>query len=87
MKYQVFANLFSLTEAFHFLKHKVLKFQNFSIYYYQNKRGGRVKLQSILMPLSEFDHSEKGDALYGKLVYSELSVNIHFMCLYVDNSM
>ncbi|XP_061999967.1 ferritin-4, chloroplastic [Rosa rugosa] len=31
---------------------------------YQNKRGGRVKLQSILMPLSEFDHAEKGDALY-----------------------
>ncbi|KAL6176482.1 hypothetical protein ACLB2K_053115 [Fragaria x ananassa] len=32
---------------------------------YQNKRGGRVKLQSILMPVSEFDHAEKGDALYG----------------------
>ncbi|XVF40786.1 hypothetical protein PTKIN_Ptkin01aG0143700 [Pterospermum kingtungense] len=32
---------------------------------YQNKRGGKVKLQSILMPLSEFDHAEKGDALYG----------------------
>ncbi|KAI4385641.1 hypothetical protein MLD38_003638 [Melastoma candidum] len=31
---------------------------------YQNKRGGRVRLQSILMPLSEFDHEEKGDALY-----------------------
>ncbi|MBA0629847.1 hypothetical protein Godav_024343 [Gossypium davidsonii] len=31
---------------------------------YQNKRGGQVKLQSILMPLSEFDHAEKGDALY-----------------------
>ncbi|CAN7107346.1 unnamed protein product [Brassica rapa subsp. narinosa] len=31
---------------------------------YQNKRGGRVKLQSILMPFSEFDHEEKGDALY-----------------------
>ncbi|CAL5363919.1 unnamed protein product [Camellia sinensis] len=31
---------------------------------YQNKRGGKVKLQSILMPLSEFDHDEKGDALY-----------------------
>ncbi|CAO2817009.1 unnamed protein product [Amaranthus hypochondriacus] len=31
---------------------------------YQNKRGGRVKLQSILMPLSEFDHEEKGDALH-----------------------
>ncbi|CAH1430703.1 unnamed protein product [Lactuca virosa] len=31
---------------------------------YQNKRGGKVKLNSILMPLSEFDHEEKGDALY-----------------------
>ncbi|KAL7614039.1 ferritin-4, chloroplastic [Lactuca sativa] len=31
---------------------------------YQNKRGGKVKLQSILMPLSDFDHAEKGDALY-----------------------
>ncbi|XP_054788425.1 ferritin-3, chloroplastic-like [Prosopis cineraria] len=31
---------------------------------YQNKRGGRVKLQSIVMPLSEFDHEEKGDGLY-----------------------
>ncbi|NP_001313209.1 ferritin-2, chloroplastic [Nicotiana tabacum] len=31
---------------------------------YQNKRGGKVKLQSILMPLSEFDHAEEGDALY-----------------------
>ena len=33
---------------------------------YQNKRGGKVRLQSMLMPWSEFDHSEKGDALYGK---------------------
>uniref|UniRef100_A0A5B7AEQ4 Ferritin n=1 Tax=Davidia involucrata TaxID=16924 RepID=A0A5B7AEQ4_DAVIN len=31
---------------------------------YQNIRGGKVKLHSILMPLSEFDHVEKGDALY-----------------------
>ncbi|RWR81310.1 ferritin-3, chloroplastic [Cinnamomum micranthum f. kanehirae] len=31
---------------------------------YQNKRGGKVKLQSIVMPLTEFDHPEKGDALY-----------------------
>nr|AFK43431.1 unknown [Lotus japonicus] len=31
---------------------------------YQNKRGGRVKLQSIVMPPSEFEHEEKGDALY-----------------------
>jgi hypothetical protein len=30
----------------------------------QNKRGGRVKLQSIVMPVMEFDHPEKGDALY-----------------------
>lgn len=31
---------------------------------YQNMRGGRVKFQSILMPVMEFDHPEKGDALY-----------------------
>lgn len=29
-------------------------------------RGGKVKLHSIVMPPSEFDHAEKGDALYGK---------------------
>jgi len=31
---------------------------------YQNTRGGRVSLQSIVTPLTEFDHPEKGDALY-----------------------
>ncbi|XP_062204017.1 ferritin-1, chloroplastic [Phragmites australis] len=31
---------------------------------YQNKRGGRVRLQSIVTPITEFDHPEKGDALY-----------------------
>lgn len=31
---------------------------------YQNERGGRVKLYSMLMPLSEYEHVEKGDALY-----------------------
>ncbi|KAK8359881.1 hypothetical protein V6Z11_A04G126600 [Gossypium hirsutum] len=31
---------------------------------YQNIRGGRVKLHPILLPLSEFEHAEKGDALY-----------------------
>ncbi|XP_027334119.1 ferritin-3, chloroplastic [Abrus precatorius] len=31
---------------------------------YQNIRGGKVKLQAIVMPVSEFDHVEKGDALY-----------------------
>ncbi|XP_065854484.1 ferritin, chloroplastic [Euphorbia lathyris] len=31
---------------------------------YQNTRGGRVILHAIVPPLSEFDHAEKGDALY-----------------------
>lgn len=31
---------------------------------YQNKRGGRVKLNIISSPVMEFDHAEKGDALY-----------------------
>ncbi|NP_001312408.1 ferritin-1, chloroplastic [Nicotiana tabacum] len=31
---------------------------------FQNKRGGRVKLLSICAPPTEFDHCEKGDALY-----------------------
>lgn len=42
----------------------------------QNKRGGRVRLQSIVMPLSEFDHAEKGDALYG---IASLAYLISFM--------
>lgn len=45
---------------------------------FQNKRGGKVKLNSILMPLSEFDHEEKGDALYGKFCISLLcALNVH----------
>ncbi|GAB4834020.1 Dysferlin [Ancistrocladus abbreviatus] len=31
---------------------------------FQNIRGGKVKLYSVVMPLSEFEHDEKGDALY-----------------------
>ncbi|CAK9150430.1 unnamed protein product [Ilex paraguariensis] len=31
---------------------------------YQNIRGGRVKLHTLMPTLSEFDHVEKGDALY-----------------------
>ncbi|KAG2335058.1 hypothetical protein Bca4012_016049 [Brassica carinata] len=31
---------------------------------YQNKRGGRVKLHPIVSPVSDFEHAEKGDALY-----------------------
>ncbi|XP_019432073.1 PREDICTED: ferritin-3, chloroplastic-like isoform X1 [Lupinus angustifolius] len=30
---------------------------------YQNKRGGRVRLQTMLRPFSEFDDAEKSDAL------------------------
>ncbi|KAI3705013.1 hypothetical protein L1987_75243 [Smallanthus sonchifolius] len=41
-----------------------------------NKRGGKVKLQSILMPLSEFDHLEKGDAIYGKFCAMELALSL-----------
>lgn len=29
-------------------------------------RGGRVTLNTIVSPPSEFEHVEKGDALYGK---------------------
>lgn len=51
---------------------------------YQNIRGGRVKLHSILMAPSEFEHAEKGDALYAmelslsleKLVNEKL-LNLH----------
>ncbi|KAL3654888.1 hypothetical protein CASFOL_000674 [Castilleja foliolosa] len=31
---------------------------------YQNKRGGRVQLVAMQIPPSEFDHVQKGDALY-----------------------
>ena len=37
----------------------------------QNKRGGRVKLRPMVMPQSKFDHAEKGDALYGKVMVHE----------------
>ncbi|MBA0571456.1 hypothetical protein Golob_005030 [Gossypium lobatum] len=53
---------------------------------YQNKRGGQVKLQSILMPCSEFDHAEKGDALYGEFkllephITSSLCIHKNKMC-------
>lgn len=31
---------------------------------YQNERGGRVQLKALAPPLMEFDHEEKGEALY-----------------------
>jgi len=51
---------------------------------YQNKRGGKVKLQSIMMPDMEFGGSPSGDALYAmelalsleKLVNEKL-LNLH----------
>jgi ferritin heavy chain len=38
----------------------------------QNTRGGRVKLNAIVMPETEYDHPEKGDALYAM----ELSLSL-----------
>lgn len=43
---------------------------------YQNVRGGKVKLGTIMMPEMEFDHPEKGDALYAmELVLSLEKLN------------
>ncbi len=40
----------------------------------QNKRGGRVKLQPLTAPESEFEHAEKGDALYAMELTLSLEV-------------
>jgi ferritin heavy chain len=58
---------------------------------YQNKRGGRVKLNPISSPVMEFDHAEKGDALYSmELALSlEKLVNEKLLSLHqvaVDNN-
>jgi ferritin heavy chain len=58
---------------------------------YQNKRGGRVKLNTITSPVMEFDHAEKGDALYSmELALSlEKLVNEKLLSLHqvaVDNN-
>merc|ERR1711937_569483 len=39
---------------------------------YQNKRGGRVVLGSLMSPITEFDEAEKGEALYSM----ELSLSL-----------
>ncbi|RZC86268.1 hypothetical protein C5167_007454 [Papaver somniferum] len=51
---------------------------------YQNKRGGRVKLDMMLMPTSEFDHSEKGEALYAMefALFLEKSTNTKLLQLH-----
>lgn len=41
---------------------------------FQNQRGGRVNLQAIVMPVMEFDHAEKGDALYGEELFSMMQI-------------
>ncbi|THF98188.1 hypothetical protein TEA_014660 [Camellia sinensis var. sinensis] len=51
---------------------------------YQNKRGGRVKLHSILLPLSEFDHVEKGDALFATLVVCDLMISAMELALSLE---
>ncbi|BBH06307.1 ferritin 2 [Prunus dulcis] len=60
---------------------------------YQNKRGGRVKLHSIIEPPSEFDHAEKGDALYAmelalslEKLTNEKLLNLHkiYSCFVAD---
>ncbi|GFY83811.1 ferretin 1 [Actinidia rufa] len=48
---------------------------------YQNERGGRVKLHSIVSPPSEFDHVEKGDALYGKQPFLLHAQNYNYIVL------
>lgn len=40
-----------------------------------------MKLQSIVMPLSEFDHAEKGDALYG----NAFLLDYEFMMQYLES--
>lgn len=45
-------------------------------FYEQNKRGGKVKLHNIQAPPAEFDHVDKGDALYGKFSF-------HFLILWL----
>lgn len=63
--------------------------------YVQNKRGGKVKLYSLMMPIADYDHLEKGDALYGRLrasfyillaVYSKVFIyNYSFFFLDLPN--
>merc|ERR1711904_730910 len=46
---------------------------------YQNKRGGRVVLGALMSPITEFDHEQKGEALYSmELALSlEKLVDVH----------
>lgn len=67
MEYQVLGHFVSFHKPYHLsLVCNTVSFF-FGFLDLQNKRGGKVKLQPMVMPQSEFDHPEKGDALYGKL--------------------
>ncbi|XWS61012.1 hypothetical protein CRYUN_Cryun07bG0089000 [Craigia yunnanensis] len=53
---------------------------------YQKKWGGKAKLLSILMALSEFDHTDNGNALYAlelalslKKLTNEKLLNLHYV--------
>ncbi|XP_039049331.1 ferritin-3, chloroplastic-like [Hibiscus syriacus] len=53
---------------------------------YQNKRGGKAVLQSMLVPIAEYGHPEKGDALYSmelalslEKLNNEKFLNLHKM--------
>ncbi|KAJ9548839.1 hypothetical protein OSB04_021382 [Centaurea solstitialis] len=50
---------------------------------YQNTRGGRVKLHTIVAPPSEFEHVEKGDALYAMELALSLEKLTNEKLLYV----
>ena len=52
----------------------------------QNIRGGKVVLHSILTPPSEFEHVEKGDALYGMCLdsFSLLEIAFSFFLFLLD---
>ncbi|XP_074302072.1 ferritin-3, chloroplastic-like [Silene latifolia] len=52
---------------------------------YQNKRGGKVKLHSILMPSSEFDHPQKGDALHAMELTLSMEKLVHEKLLYLHS--
>lgn len=49
---------------------------------YQSKRGGRVALKTIMPPHTEFDHGDKGDALYAfELALSLEKLNFQVRCV------
>ncbi|ESW06654.1 hypothetical protein PHAVU_010G065600 [Phaseolus vulgaris] len=52
---------------------------------YQNLRGGRVVLHPITSPPSEFEHSEKGDALYAMELALSLEKLTNEKLLYVHS--